>query len=79
MEVKAAVLLLLVFLQGCATQYFHDAGPPPQPAALTLESWPHRDLWTGVVFEGESAAELVPPVNLVGRVRVASVSALARW
>jgi len=51
--VKAAVLLLLVFLQGCATQYFHDAGPAPQPATLTLESWPHRDLWTGVVFNGE--------------------------
>jgi hypothetical protein len=53
MEMKAAVFLLLLFLQGCATRYFVDAGPPPQPAALTLESWPHRDLWTGVVLNGE--------------------------
>jgi len=53
MEVRAAVLFLLVFLQGCATQYFHDAGPAPRPGAVALESWPHRELWTGVVFNGE--------------------------
>ena len=31
------------------------------------------------LIEGETAAELLPLVNLLGRVRVASVSALARW
>ena len=39
----------------------------------------HADATHVKLIEGESAAELVPLVNLVGRVRVASVSALARW
>lgn len=48
---KSAILLTLL-LSGCAT-YFRDAGPPPAPQALTLQSWPHRELWTGVVFNGD--------------------------
>jgi len=45
--------LFLVLLQGCAAQYFRDAGAPPAPAAVTLETWPHREIWTGVVFNGD--------------------------
>jgi hypothetical protein len=45
--------LALVLLAGCSTTYFKDAGAPPQPERLSLEAWPHRDLWTGVVFNGE--------------------------
>jgi hypothetical protein len=51
--VEVRILALLVLLSGCASPYFHDAGAPPQPAAAALERWPHRDLWTGVVFNGE--------------------------
>jgi hypothetical protein len=40
-------------LTGCAGQYFRDAGAPPAPAAVTLATWPHNDLWTGVVFNGD--------------------------
>jgi hypothetical protein len=43
----------LALLSGCGTTYFKDAGAPPQPERLRLEAWPHRDLWTGVVFNGE--------------------------
>jgi len=50
---RAFVFLLVLALQGCAAQYFRDAGAPPAPAAVTLETWPHRDLWTGVVFNGD--------------------------
>lgn len=50
---KAFSLIAVVLLSGCSTAYFKDAGAPPQPDAVTLESWPHRDLWTGVVFNGE--------------------------
>lgn len=50
---KVFALLAVVLLSGCSTAYFKDAGAPPQPEAFTLESWPHRDLWTGVVFNGE--------------------------
>jgi len=46
-------LALLTALSGCATQYFRDAGAAPPPASVTLETWPHRDLWVGVVFNGE--------------------------
>jgi hypothetical protein len=48
------LLLLVVLLSGCAsTTYFKDAGAPPEPTSISLESWPHRDLWTGVVFNGQ--------------------------
>lgn len=38
------LLLVVLLLGGCATQ-------PPAP--LTLERWPHRELWTGVIFNGQ--------------------------
>jgi len=46
---------LCALLAGCAGtgDYFRDAGTPPAPAAVSLETWPHRELWTGVVFNGE--------------------------
>jgi hypothetical protein len=50
---KAFSLMAVVLLSGCSTAYFKDAGAPPQADAVTIESWPHRDLWTGVVFNGE--------------------------
>jgi len=46
-------VLLVLLLSGCASQYFRDAGAPPAPQPLTLQEWPHRDLWTGVVFNGD--------------------------
>ena len=46
-------LLLLLLLAGCSTPYFQDAGTAPESARFSLESWPHRDLWTGVVFNGD--------------------------
>src|SRR5260221_2358736 len=54
MEVRTGLVFLVSFiLQGCAAQYFRAAGAPPAPAAVTLETWPHRDLWTGVGFNGD--------------------------
>ncbi len=51
---KAILLAVLVaLLSGCAGTYFHDAGPAPEVRQVTLEAWPHRDLWTGVVFNGQ--------------------------
>ena len=47
------LVVLVVALGGCSTQYFRDAGAPPAPAQVSLETWPHRDLWTGVVFNGD--------------------------
>ncbi len=48
-----ALLLVVVLLAGCTTPYFHEAGAPPPPEPFALHTWPHRDLWTGVVFNGE--------------------------
>ena len=50
---RSLLLLLLVLLPGCASQYFKDAGAPPEARGFALEAWPHRELWTGVVFNGE--------------------------
>ncbi|MGH8732677.1 MAG: transglutaminase-like domain-containing protein, partial [Burkholderiales bacterium] len=53
------------------------AGRGWQPVDATFGQ-PHADATHLKLIEGETAAELVPLVNLVGRVRVQSVSAL-RW
>jgi hypothetical protein len=48
------ILCAALALGGCATQeYFRDAGPAPAAQAIALERWPHRELWTGIVFNGE--------------------------
>jgi transglutaminase-like putative cysteine protease len=54
------------------------AGRGWQPVDATFGQ-AHADATHVKLIEGETAAELLPLVNLVGRVRVASVSALARW
>lgn len=43
---------LLLALSGCAGRYFQDAGAPPGPPQLDLATWPYREYWTGVVFNG---------------------------
>jgi len=49
----AAVPALLIFLSGCASQYFRDAGPPPLEAPrYPLAALPQPEYWTGVVFNG---------------------------
>lgn len=50
---RGLVLLSLIVLQGCASTYFRDAGPPPETSTMNLETWPHREVWTGVVFNGD--------------------------
>src|SRR5262245_61258068 len=54
------------------------AGRGWQPVDATFGQ-AHADATHVKLIEGESAAELVPLVNLVGRVRIGSVAALARW
>jgi Transglutaminase-like superfamily len=50
--VRALVPALLISLAGCASQYFRDAGAPPEPPRYTLASLPQPEYWTGVVFNG---------------------------
>lgn len=44
-----------MLLGGCAgtAAYFRDAGPSPETAPIALRDWPHREIWTGVVFNGD--------------------------
>jgi len=48
----AALAAAAIGLSGCASQYFRDAGAPPPPPRLTLATLPHKDTWTGIVFNG---------------------------
>jgi len=68
--------MAVVLLSGCGTTYFKDAGAPPPPEAVTLESWPHRDLWTGVVFNGDKVGftrrQLRPAAGAPGRWEIES-------
>lgn len=53
MKTRAALPALLIFLSGCAGQYFRDAGSPPLEAPrYSLASLPQPEYWTGVVFNG---------------------------
>jgi transglutaminase superfamily protein len=50
---RALGVALLVFLSGCAGQYFRDAGaPPPSPPRYSIAALPQPEYWTGVVFNG---------------------------
>jgi hypothetical protein len=73
---KVFALAAVVLLAGCSTAYFKDAGAPPQPDAVTLESWPHRDLWTGVVLNGEKVGftrrQVRPAAGAPGRWEIES-------
>lgn len=49
-------LLIGLFLAGCSgKEYFHPAGTPPpaEPPRFSLDGWPYREYWTGIVFDGE--------------------------
>jgi hypothetical protein len=47
-------LVLPLALAGCASLYFKDAGPPPEPDFRpTLAAWPWSGYWTGIIFNGQ--------------------------
>lgn len=75
-------VLIVLCLAGCAGQgeYFRDAGIPPEPAALALEAWPHREVWTGVVFNGDKIGftrrEVRPAAGAPGRYEIESEAAI---
>ena len=53
MKRLATSAALLVFLSGCASPYFRDAGAPPlPPPRYSLADLPQPEYWTGIVFNG---------------------------
>jgi len=77
-----ALILAVLCLAGCAGQgeYFRSAGVPPEPARLTLEAWPHREQWTGVVFNGDKIGftrrEVRPAAGAPGSFEIESEAAI---
>lgn len=71
---------LVALLGGCASSmdFFKDAGRPA--AAAPLESWPHRELWTGIVFNGQKVGftrrEVRPVPGAPGRYEIESEAAM---
>ena len=50
-----ALLALAALAGGCAStaDYFQDAGRPRANPPALLAEWPHREIWTGIVFNGQ--------------------------
>jgi hypothetical protein len=73
---------MLLLLGGCAGggPFFRDAGAPPEPAPLALAAWPDREVWTGVVFNGErigfARRELRAAPGAPGRYEIESEAAI---
>jgi len=55
--IRRSGLLLLMWVSivatGCERMYFREAAVPPAPPSYSLHTWPYREYWTGVVFNGE--------------------------
>jgi hypothetical protein len=47
-----AICAALLGFSGCASQYFREAGTPPAAPRYSLAELPDKDIWTGVVFNG---------------------------
>ncbi len=80
---RALLLAALVALAGgCAStsDYFKDAGRPAAAAPSPLASWPHRELWTGIVFNGQKVGftrrEVRPAPGSPGRYEIESEAAI---
>lgn len=62
------LLLAPLLLAGCTSFYFREVKAPPQPPPRhTLQAWPSREYWTGIIFNGEKIGlthlSLIPPVE----------------
>jgi len=75
-----AAAALVALAGGCAStsDYFKDAGRPAASAAL--EPWPHRELWTGVIFNGQKVGftrrVVRPAAGADGRYEIESEAAI---
>lgn len=47
------LVLLSLAVTGCERMYFREAAVPTDPPRYALQTWPYREYWTGVVFNGE--------------------------
>jgi len=70
------LLFTALLLAGCTARYFQNAGQPPAPAERTLQNWPYKEYWTGIVFNGAKIGfthlSLQPANNTSGQFDVRS-------
>lgn len=52
-SIRWLLLPALLASTGCERMYFREAAVPEAPVRYALAAWPYRDVWTGVVFNGE--------------------------
>jgi hypothetical protein len=75
-----ALVAAALALSGCAGHYFHDAGPAPEAPQLALATWPYRDYWTAIVFNGNKIGyahvEVRPADSADGTYEIRAESAL---
>ncbi len=75
------LLPALIVSTGCERMYFREAAVPPAPARYALSAWPYRDVWTGVVFNGEKIGlthlAILPAENQAGGYELRSEALLA--
>lgn len=84
-EIRRSGLWLLVLVSlvatGCERMYFREAAVPPAPSRYALSAWPYRDVWTGVVFNGEKIGlthlAILPAENQAGTYELRSEALLA--
>ena len=84
-RIRRSGLWLLVMVSfvatGCERMYFREAAVPQAPARHALSAWPYRDVWTGVVFNGEKIGlthlAIMPAENQAGGYELRSEALLA--
>jgi transglutaminase-like putative cysteine protease len=84
-RIRRSGLLLLglvsTVVTGCERMYFREAAVPEAPVRYDLSAWPYRDVWTGVVFNGEKIGlthlALLPVEGVQGAYELRSEALLA--
>jgi len=75
------MLAILATATGCERMYFREAAVPPAPPSYSLDAWPYREYWTGVVFNGEKIGlthlALLPVAGRPGEYELRSEALLA--
>ncbi len=75
------LMLANIVATGCERMYFREAAVPQAPPSYSLHTWPYREYWTGVVFNGEKVGlthlALLPVEGMKGTYELRSEALLA--
>jgi len=81
MRERLWLFIVFLFLAGCASQYFQEAGTPPPTSRHRLDTWPYREYWQGIIFNGSrigfSHLTLKPAADTPGQYEIHADAAFA--